>query len=161
MKITQKVIVLFVSIYSTVAFANTTTVYFNGDILTMQGDSPQYVEALVVENDKIIFVGNKDQALKKAGSSPTLNDLKGRTLMPGFIDSWGHFTLVAQNTLGVNLGYFAQNPPHTKAQAIDKLHKQGKPFNGWILASGYSAAMLSDGGLTLSDLVKLSQTSLS
>jgi predicted amidohydrolase YtcJ len=74
--------------------------------------------------------------------------------MPGFIDSWGHFTLVAQNTLGVNLGYFAQNPPDTKAQAIDKLHKYGKPFNGWILASGYSAAMLSDGGLTLSDLDK-------
>jgi hypothetical protein len=60
MKITQKVIVLFVSIYSAVAFADTTIVYFNGDILTMQGDRPQYVEALVVENDKIIFAGNKD-----------------------------------------------------------------------------------------------------
>jgi len=99
MNIKQKIVGLLVACCSVVAVANTSTVYFNGDILTMQGNSPQYVEALVVQNDKILFVGNKSQALAQAGSSPTLHDLKGATLMPGFIDSWGHFTLVAQNTL--------------------------------------------------------------
>jgi predicted amidohydrolase YtcJ len=99
MNIKQKIVGLLVACCSVVAVANTSTVYFNGDILTMQGNSPQYVEALVAQNDKILFVGNKSQALAQAGSSPTLHDLKGATLMPGFIDSWGHFTLVAQNTL--------------------------------------------------------------
>lgn len=154
MNITQKIIVIFVALYSAATFANPSTVYFNGDILTMQGDLPQYVEAVVVKNDKITFAGNKIQALSEAGSNPILHDLKGHTLMPGFIDSWGHFSLIAQNTLGVNLGYFSDNPPHTKAQAVQKLLAEGKPFNGWILSSGYSEAMLTDGGLSLADLDK-------
>lgn len=154
MNIKQKIAAFLMACCSFTALANTSVVYFNGDILTMQGNTPQYVEAVVVQNDKIAFVGDKSQALTLAGHNPTLYDLKGATLMPGFIDSWGHFTLVAQNTLGVNLGYFAENPPSTKAQAINKLLTEGKPFNGWILSSGYSAAMLSDGGLSLADLDK-------
>ncbi len=154
MNIKQTIIGLLAACFSVATVANAATVYFNGEILTMQGDSPQYVEALVMQNDKIVFVGDKGQALTLAGSNPTLHDLKGTTLMPGFIDSWGHFTLVAQNTLGVNLGYFTKNPPNTKAQVINKLLTEGRPFNGWILSSGYSAAMLSDGGLSLADLDK-------
>ncbi|MEY3740478.1 MAG: hypothetical protein RLZZ192_1154 [Pseudomonadota bacterium] len=152
MKTTQFAFASLIALCSGMLHANTSTLYFNGDILTMQGDTPQYVEAVVVQNDKIIFAGDKAQALIQAGANPTEQDLKGRTLMPGFIDNWGHFTLVAQNTLGVNLGYFAQNPPKTKSDAINKLRTEGKPFNGWILSSGYSEAMLSDGGLTLADL---------
>ena len=154
MSIAKKILVCFFAFYSIAAAANTSTVYVNGDILTMQGVKPQYVEALVVRNDKIVFAGDKAQALAQAGSNPTLQDLKGHTLMPGFIDSWGHFALIAQNTLGVNLGYFAPNPPQNKAQAIQKLLTEGKPFNGWILSSGYSEAMLADGGLSLADLDK-------
>lgn len=154
MSIAKKILLCFFAFYSIAAAANTSTVYVNGDILTMQGVKPQYVEALVVRNDKIVFAGDKAQALAQAGSNPTLQDLKGHTLMPGFIDSWGHFALIAQNTLGVNLGYFAPNPPQNKAQAIQKLLTEGKPFNGWILSSGYSEAMLADGGLSLVDLDK-------
>lgn len=154
MNITQKFFALLISLYSVAGFANSSIVYFNGDILTMRGERPEYVEALVINNDKITYVGKKNQALKEAGSQATLHDLKGHTLLPGFIDSWGHFALIAQNTLGVNLGYFAENPPRTKEQAIKKLLSEGKPFNGWILSSGYSEAMLSDGGLSLADLDK-------
>jgi predicted amidohydrolase YtcJ len=154
MRLAQKILSCFFAFHCVTAFANPATVYVNGDILTMQGDTPQYVEALVVQNDKIMFAGDKVQALAQAGANPTLYDLNGRTLMPGFIDSWGHFALIAQNTLGVNVGYFAQNPPQTKAQVIQKLLTEGKLFNGWIMGSGYSEAMLSDGGLSLADIDK-------
>ena len=154
MSIIQKFFVLLIALHASASFANSSIVYFNGDILTMQGDRPEYVEALVIQHDKIMYAGTKSQALIEAGSQPTLHDLNGHTLLPGFIDSWGHFALIAQNTLGVNLGYFAKNPPKTKGQAIQKLLTEGKPFNGWILSSGYSEAMLSDGGLSLEDLDK-------
>ena len=36
------------------------TVFVNGDILTMQGTSPSYVEALVVQDDKIAFSGTRE-----------------------------------------------------------------------------------------------------
>ncbi len=36
---------------------NSAAVYYNGDILTMEGDEPQYVEAVVVKDGKIAFAG--------------------------------------------------------------------------------------------------------
>ncbi|MGA8891936.1 MAG: amidohydrolase [Anaeromyxobacteraceae bacterium] len=134
------------------ARAEPATVYFNGDILTMEGESPRYVEAVVVTGDKITFAGAMPEALAAAGPGPVMKDLKGHTLLPGFIDSWGHFALVAQDTLGVNLAYFSATPPRTRAQVIDRLRKEGKPFNGWLIGTGYSDAMLSDGAVTRADL---------
>ena len=154
MKTIQTLLVLLFALFSIDAFADTPTVYFNGDILTMEGDAPNYVEAVVVSGDKISFAGEKREALAAAGPKAVLRDLKGHTLLPGFIDTWGHFTLVAQNTLGVNVAYFSENPPTTKAQLIGKLRKEGRPFHGWIVGTGHSDALLSDGPLSLSDLDK-------
>ncbi len=148
----KKIISLILVFLSTVAMAQNSTVYFNGDILTMKGDAPQYVEAVVVQGGEITYVGNKAKAMTVAGKGPKLVDLNGRTMLPAFIDSWGHFTLIAQNTLGVNLAYFSDKPPKTKAQLIERLKNEGKPFNGWLIGTGYADPLLSDGPLTLADL---------
>ena len=154
MKNTYKFLALFLATFSLASTANVTapTVYFNGDILTMEGDTPKYVEALVVKDNKIAYTGDMREALTQAGSNAALQDLKGHTLLPGFIDTWGHFALIAQDTLGVNLAYFSRNPPQTRAQLINKLRSEAKVFNGWVIGTGYAEAMLSDGGLTISDL---------
>ena len=39
------------------------TVYYGGDIITMAGDNPSYVEAVVQREGKIIFTGSKADAL--------------------------------------------------------------------------------------------------
>ena len=154
MKNTYKFLTLFLATFSLASAANVAapTVYFNGDILTMEGDTPKYVEALVVKDNKIAYTGDMREALTQAGSNAALQDLKGHTLLPGFIDTWGHFALIAQDTLGVNLAYFSRNPPQTRAQLINRLRSEAKVFNGWIIGTGYAEAMLSDGGLTISDL---------
>jgi hypothetical protein len=126
------------------------TVYVNGTILTMAGDTPGQVEAVAVSDGRIAFAGSRDAALA-AVPNPRLVDLGGRTMLPGFIDTWGHFTLFAQQTLGVNLAYFADRPPQAKADAIALL-KGGSPFNGWVIGYGYDAALLKDGPLRLADL---------
>ena len=144
---------LFISIATTV-LAVPATVYYNGDILTMEGDGPKYVEAVLVKDDKIAFVGGVQDALAQAGTNANMHDLKGHTLLPGFIDTWGHFALIAQDTFGVNVAYFSKNPPKTKQELIDKLRKEGNPFNGWIIGTGYSEALLSDGAITLAELDK-------
>ena len=125
-------------------------VYFNGTILTMEGDQPATVEAVAVKDGKIAFAGPLDAARVAVGQAREV-DLQGRTMLPGFIDSWGHFTLFAQQTLGVNLAYFADKRPASKADAIALL-KATAPFNGWIIGYGYIASMLADGPLTLADL---------
>lgn len=125
-------------------------IYSGGSILTMEGDTPQYVDAVAVRDGRIVFAGSKTGALAAIPGATEI-DLQGRTMLPGFIDSWGHFTLFAQQTLGVNLGYFAARPPRNKADAIALL-KAGNPFNDWIFGNSYYASMLSDGGLKLADL---------
>lgn len=85
------------------SYAENASVYFNGDILTMESDKPQYVEAVVVKGKKIAYAGSMRDAIAEAGANAVMNDLKGQTLLPGFIDAWGHFALIAQNTLSVNL----------------------------------------------------------
>lgn len=125
-------------------------VYVNGTILTMEGDTPGQVEAVAVRDGRIVFAGSRDKAVA-AVEGATLIDLKGRTMVPGFIDSWAHFMLFAQQTLGVNLSYFADRPPRNKADVIALL-KAATPFNGWIIGHGYIDALLSDGAPTLADL---------
>ena len=142
----------FLLLIATQVFASNASVYFNGDILTMVGDKPSYVEAVVVRGKKIAYAGNMQDALNEAGTNPVIYDLKGQTLLPGFIDAWGHFTLIAQNTLSVNLGYFSERPPHTTQELIGRLKAEARPFNGWIIGSEYADAFLTDGPLTIAQL---------
>ncbi len=74
------------------------TVYYNGDIITMSGDTAEYVQALVVTDGKISFAGNSDEAMKIAGSGHIMIDLDGKTLLPGFVDPHSHFI----NALGMS-----------------------------------------------------------
>ena len=46
--------------------AKADTIYFGGPILTMEGEAPQYAEALVVKDGKILFVGGLAEADKLA-----------------------------------------------------------------------------------------------
>jgi predicted amidohydrolase YtcJ len=74
------------------------TIYQSGDILTMAGDAPKYVEAVAVKNGKIVFVGSKADADKLKGPSTAVTDLQGKTLLPGMIDThvhWGKFVLLS------------------------------------------------------------------
>lgn len=66
------------------------TIYYGGDILTMEGDSAVYAEAIAVKNGKILFVGTEEEAKKYQGDSTMMVELVGKTLMPGFIDPHLH-----------------------------------------------------------------------
>ena len=72
------------------ALINTTVVYSGGDIITMQGDLPEYAEAIVVKDGKIEFVGASADAMEAAGKGHQMINLEGKTMLPGFIDAHGH-----------------------------------------------------------------------
>lgn len=78
------------------------TMYYNGDIITMEGDSANYAEALVTENGKIAFVGSKADAENKFASA-TKVDLQGKTLTPGFVDGHAHFFQFGAQAIAANL----------------------------------------------------------
>ncbi len=70
------------------------TIYFGGDIITMEGEKAEYAAAVVRDKDKIVFVGKKDAAEKQYPSAEQY-DLKGKTLMPGFIEPHLHPLIAA------------------------------------------------------------------
>lgn len=71
------------------------TIYYNGDIITMQGDDLNYAEAVVESDGKIIFVGSKKEAFEQFKEQVKKHDLGGETMMPGFIEPHLHPSIAA------------------------------------------------------------------
>ncbi len=66
------------------------TLYFGGDIITMEGDKPTYVEAVIERDGKIIYAGSKASAVNNFAGKTIDVDLQGKTMMPGFIEPHAH-----------------------------------------------------------------------
>ena len=123
-------------------------IYFGGDILTMQGDTADYVEAITIKDGKIQFMGDKDQALKYQQADTGLHNLNGNTLMPSFIDAHGHFMSAMEMVQQVNLAL----PPVGTVKDIGDIIAQLKAYQSqrklpkgeWILGWGYDENGLSE-----------------
>ena len=68
---------------------NAFTVYYNGKIVTLWPRAP-VAQAVLVRENRFASVGSNDEVLKLAGSGARRIDLKGRTVLPGLIDSHTH-----------------------------------------------------------------------
>jgi predicted amidohydrolase YtcJ len=127
------------------------TMYYGGDIITMEGDSAQYADALVVKDGKILFVGTKEEAMKAAGAGHQMVDLQGKTLLPAFIDAHGHYIQSLSVASQVNL-YPPPNGPGSSPEAIvaalkDFVQKNNIPKGKLVQAYGYDENMMPKGNL--------------
>lgn len=141
--------------------ANTAKVYYGGDIITMAGDTPNYVEALVVKDGIIEFAGDSNEAMVIAGKGHEMINLKGQTLLPGFIDGHAHFANFSAQAIGAQI----LPPPDAGAQNIPALIEILKAWNtpenraltGWIFGSGFDDSVLEEKRFpTKDDLDKVS-----
>lgn len=127
---------------------NSTIIYGGGDIITMQGDLPEYAEALVVRDDKILFVGSLIEAKAKASEGYEYKDLKGNTLLPGLIDAHAHFASFSAQAIGAKI----LPPPDAGAKDIPTLINILKTWNtpenraltGWIFGMGFDDSVLEE-----------------
>ncbi len=71
------------------------TIYYGGNIITMEGEDIAYVEAVVERDGKIIYAGNKSGAVTNFAGKTREVDLKGKTMMPGFIEPHLHPSIAA------------------------------------------------------------------
>jgi hypothetical protein len=67
-----------------------TLVLTNGKIWTGDPARP-FVEAIVVEGNRIVAVGSRDEIAKFTPAGTRVIDLRGRLAVPGFIDNHTHF----------------------------------------------------------------------
>jgi predicted amidohydrolase YtcJ len=140
---------------------HTATVYFNGDIVDMVGETPNYQDALVEKDGAIIFVGDSEKAMEVAGIGHKMIDLKGKTLLPGFIDGHAHFASFSAQAIGAQI----LPPPDAGAHNIPALIAILKQWNtlenraltGWIFGMGFDDSVLEEKRFpTKEDLDKVS-----
>jgi predicted amidohydrolase YtcJ len=132
-----------------------------GPIVTMEGDQPTIVEAIVVDDGRITFVGSKADALRQKAEGTVLKDLGGKTLMPGFIDGHAHAQQFGMQAVGANL----LAPPDGSVNTIDDVVSKLQAYaagpdvgkTGWIFGVGYDDALLGRHP-TRADLDKVSTT---
>jgi predicted amidohydrolase YtcJ len=102
-------------------------IWHGGPVLTMN-DKAMRAEAVAESGGRIIAVGSKAAVMKLKGPATQVIDLKGGTLLPGFIDSHGHVMGGGLQALSANL----LAPPDGKVNDIASLQQT---LRDWMAAN--------------------------
>lgn len=118
--------------------ASADTIFFGGPIVTVNEKQPE-VAALAVKDGTIVAAGDQDDIIKRfKGNGTALVDLKGRTLMPGFVEPHVHISLTAMTeNIALNLSNFTL-PYDSIDTILGKLRAQKakQPEGSWIIGFG-------------------------
>ncbi|MGL4762076.1 MAG: amidohydrolase [Sarcina sp.] len=121
-------------------------VYFNGKIVCVDKDN-NIEEAVLVENGIIIATGSNEDMIRKAYDRNDEVDeinLKGRTMLPGFIDPHGHIVAIAQSSMMPNFEEITSRDEMVlKLKAY--LNENPKKDGEWLLGLGYDNSKFADG----------------
>jgi predicted amidohydrolase YtcJ len=133
---------------ATPAAAEDATLYRGGTIITMDGDSPHMVEAVVAKDGRIAFAGDEKAARTAAGKGAAIHDLKGATMLPGFVDAHSHFAVAMQMADGLDL-WDKTLPPVTDIPSLqsvirDYIARKAIPKDGWVIVWQYDHEKLAE-----------------
>jgi predicted amidohydrolase YtcJ len=127
----------------------------------MESDEPELLEAIAIKHGKIIYVGNNKTAKSFRAKETVIRDLKGRFMMPGFVDSHSHLATIASLWNSVHV----DPPPGGNVvglqQLLDTLQyvfQRDKP--SFLFESGYDEKRFLSGEMkhpTREDLDKISR----
>ena len=84
---------------------------------------PNYVEAIAIDDDKIVFTGNKEMALEKFEEAKMI-DLEEKTLIPGFVDAHSNIWQSAQKLGTINLDPESAGDITNIKDIVAKLNKE-------------------------------------
>ena len=116
--------------------------FHNGPIITMEKDQPN-AEAVYIENGIIKLVGDYNLLRKNIKKTTIVVDLKGQSLLPGFIDSHTHPVLSAFLYNMVDLSGFTHR---TEEDLWNHFADKVSDYNpgDWILCKGFDQILVPD-----------------
>ncbi len=88
--------------------------FINGEIYTVNELQP-YAEAVIIDQNKIIWVGSNAGAEKLIDGNIEVIDLKGKLMLPGFIDTHTHFINGGFHLTGLDLSQTKSTKEFTTA----------------------------------------------
>jgi predicted amidohydrolase YtcJ len=119
---------------------NVTSIYFNGRIYT-GNDAQPFAEAMAIQGNKILAVGNTEEMKKLANASTQTIDLQGKLVIPGFNDAHIHFLRGAMEMQTADL-----NRCKTPKDAADTVlaFAQRQPEAAWVTGAGWQYTIFPD-----------------
>jgi len=121
-------------------------ILYNGKIITVDSVN-SIAQAVAVKDGKILAVGTNADISKYKGGNTIVEDLKGKTLVPGFIDGHSHFMSFGRKN-AVNVSAPPVGPVKNIADIIAALQKFKKEHNikdgEWISGYGYDPDQLAE-----------------
>lgn len=117
-------------------------IFFNGSVLTMDCNDT-VVSGVAIKDNKIIYTGSTASSLVYADEKTRLINLKGRCLIPGFIDSHLHTAVLGSNSLAID----CRSPGVNSIDDIKTLIKEAAkviPKGQWIRGWGYDHSKLAE-----------------
>lgn len=120
-------------------------VYRGGPVITMDAER-RVVEALGVEGNRIAAVGTEEEVLAWADGDAEIVELRGRALLPGFIDAHGHFPGEGAYAVFADLN----SPPIGDIETIDDIVERMKEQaadagdGDWVIGLSYDDTLLTE-----------------
>jgi len=115
-------------------------VLMNGNVLTMNPSKP-LAQAIAVKDDKIVEVGTDAEIQQWIGKNTKTLDLKGRTVVPGLIDTHVHIAGFGRSMAGINL-----RNVRSIREMQEKLEKRVRVASkeSWVLGHGWDQDRLKE-----------------
>ena len=115
------------------------TILLNGKIVTMDTKNT-ITEAVAIKNGKILKVGTNEEVKALAGGKTQITDLRGKTVLPGFIDT--HIHLSYMWTIGLYTLDLSAPPIKSLSGMLEKIGEKARktPAGQWIVAQGVTGS---------------------
>ncbi len=119
-------------------------VLVNGNIHTGSG---RYATSLAILGEKIALLGSDEEVLESAGPGTRVIDLKGRLVIPGFIDTHIHPSMAGALLTG-DIDFKTLQPESIhQLQEIVRKKASETPKGDWIQGWGYDEERFTEGRL--------------
>ncbi len=121
---------------------NPPTLYKNSHIITLNENQP-FAEAMYIENGKIIEIGTDQELEKFISKDVKVVDLKGATIVPGFIDPHTHFSISMFLSEMHDLSGFKHTSNKEVWSSFEKIIKNADKGE-WIICKGIDPILVND-----------------
>lgn len=104
-------------------------ILLGGNILTVDAAFGR-AEAVAIRGERIVATGTSEEVRALAGPSTRIDDLAGRTVIPGLIDTHAHVEMAGLLRFTVDFAGVS-----TMDEAVERVaaHARGLPAGGWVL----------------------------
>jgi predicted amidohydrolase YtcJ len=140
---------LFLALFAVNAWSQDADTIFLGEHIITVDEATQGAQAVAVKGERILAVGDTDTVLKHKGKHTRVVRLGDRALLPGFIDTHGHFS--GQISL-LNMAQLSPPPVGTVTniadlQAVLSAYIKEKNIapGDWVVGFGYDDSLLKEG----------------